>query len=74
MSVWLMVSYLIVIGAVMAYNYLSDLKGDAENWVVRVRICRLWESISAKDNSLLSLDMILIDEKVNYFSLACLKA
>lgn len=49
----------------MAFSYLSDLKGDSETWMIRVRICRMWESISTKDNSLLSLDMILTDKKEN---------
>ncbi|KAK1368107.1 DUF223 domain-containing protein [Heracleum sosnowskyi] len=49
----------------MAYNYLSDLKGDAENWMIKVPICRMWDSISIKDNTLLSMDMILSDKKGN---------
>ncbi|WOH11106.1 hypothetical protein DCAR_0830585 [Daucus carota subsp. sativus] len=47
----------------MAFVYLSDLKGDEEDWVIRVRVCRMWESISTKDGSLISVDMILADEK-----------
>ncbi|KAL1834974.1 hypothetical protein ACET3Z_004625 [Daucus carota] len=47
----------------MTFVYLSDLKGDEEDWVIRVRVCRMWESISTKDGSLLSMDMILADEK-----------
>ena len=48
----------------MAFVYLPDLRGDEEDWVIRVRVCRMWESISTKDGSLLSMDMILADEKV----------
>ncbi|KAK1352681.1 DUF223 domain-containing protein [Heracleum sosnowskyi] len=57
----------------MAYNYLSDLKGDAENWVIKVRICRLWDSVSTKDNTLLSMDMVLSDEKGNLMHAAVRK-
>ena len=53
-----------LIRADMAFVYLSDLKGDEEDWVIRVRVCRMWESISTKDGSLISVDMILADEKV----------
>ncbi|KAL8119072.1 hypothetical protein AgCh_016536 [Apium graveolens] len=31
----------------------------------KVRICRLWDAVNTKDNSLLSVDIILVDEKEN---------
>ncbi|KAF1001547.1 hypothetical protein AG4045_006996, partial [Apium graveolens] len=46
----------------MTYIHLSELRGDDEDWVIRVRIWRMWESVSTKDGSLISVDMILIDE------------
>ncbi|XP_074336549.1 uncharacterized protein LOC141673703 [Apium graveolens] len=49
----------------MEFTYLSDIEGDAEDWLIRVRICRLWDAVNTKDNSLLSVDMILVDEKEN---------
>ncbi|KAL1808993.1 hypothetical protein ACET3Z_025983 [Daucus carota] len=58
----------------MAFVYLSDLKGDEEDWVTRVRVCRMWESISTKDGSLLSVDMILADEKDSGEPYACCSA
>ncbi|KAL1822131.1 hypothetical protein ACET3Z_008909 [Daucus carota] len=57
----------------MAFVYLPDLRGDEEDWVIRVRVCRMWESISTKDGSLLSMDMILADEKENLMHAALRK-
>ncbi|KAL8094658.1 hypothetical protein AgCh_036258 [Apium graveolens] len=51
--------------AVMEFTYLSDIEGDVEDWLIRVRICRLWDAVNTKDNSLLSVDMILVNEKEN---------
>lgn len=33
--------------------------------MISVRICRMWESVSTTDNTLLSMDMVLIDEREN---------
>ncbi|MCD7466433.1 Coatomer subunit gamma-2 [Datura stramonium] len=48
----------------MAYSFLSDLVTDRDDLMIRVRICRMWETInSKKDGELISLNMIFIDEK-----------
>ena len=51
--------------AVMAFSYLSELDDHTEDWMIKVRVCRKWESVNMKDGNLISLDMILIDEKVS---------
>ncbi|WOH01404.1 hypothetical protein DCAR_0520786 [Daucus carota subsp. sativus] len=49
----------------MAFSYLSELDDHTEDWMIKVRVCRKWESVNMKDGNLISLDMILIDEKEN---------
>jgi hypothetical protein len=48
---------------------LSDLLTKHQNWTVKVKVMRLWESINNKTRELMSLDMILMDEKVIFFML-----
>nr|XP_017245331.1 PREDICTED: replication factor A protein 1-like [Daucus carota subsp. sativus] len=43
----------------------SRLDDHTEDWMIKVRVCRKWESVNTKDGNLISLDMILIDEKEN---------
>ncbi|XP_074346803.1 uncharacterized protein LOC141685607 [Apium graveolens] len=57
----------------MEFSYLSNIEGDAEDWLIRVRVCRLWDAVNTKDNSLLSVDMILVDEKENLMHAAIRK-
>ncbi|XP_015076144.1 uncharacterized protein LOC107020338 [Solanum pennellii] len=48
----------------MAYSLLSDLDATREDWLIRVRVCRQWEFINyMRRPDMISLDMILIDEK-----------
>ncbi|XP_015075426.1 replication factor A protein 1-like [Solanum pennellii] len=48
----------------MAYSLLSDLDATRDDWLIRVRVCRLWEMINHKRSpDMISLDMILIDKK-----------
>uniref|UniRef100_K4CJU5 Replication protein A 70 kDa DNA-binding subunit B/D first OB fold domain-containing protein n=1 Tax=Solanum lycopersicum TaxID=4081 RepID=K4CJU5_SOLLC len=48
----------------MAYSLLSELDTTKDNWLVRVRVCRMWEFRNyRRDNEMISLDMVLIDEK-----------
>ena len=51
--------------AAMTFSYLSELDDHTEDWMVRARVCRRWESINMNDGSLISFDMILVDEKVS---------
>ena len=49
----------------MEYSFIKDLKNDNDSLMIRVRVCRMWESINTKKNGeLISLNMIFIDEKV----------
>jgi hypothetical protein len=48
----------------MRYSLLSDLWTKQQTWSVKVKIMRLWGSINNRTNELMSLDMILMDEKV----------
>jgi hypothetical protein len=49
----------------MMYMILSDLSIKQQASNVKVKVTRLWESINNKTEELMSLDMILMDEKVN---------
>jgi hypothetical protein len=49
----------------MTYIFLSDLSTKQQTWSVKVKVIRLWESINNKIEEPMSLDMILMDEKVN---------
>jgi hypothetical protein len=44
---------------------LSDLSTKQQASNVKVKVMRLWESINNKTEELMSLDMILMDEKVH---------
>jgi hypothetical protein len=48
----------------MRYSLLSDLWTKQQTWSVKVKIMRLWGSINNRTNELMSLDMILMDEKI----------
>lgn len=48
----------------MEYSFLNDLNNTHDNWRIRARICRMWVSTNPQKNGeLISIDMILIDEK-----------
>ncbi|KAL8097463.1 hypothetical protein AgCh_030552 [Apium graveolens] len=55
------------------FSYLSDIEGDAEDWLIRARVCRMWDAVNTKDNSLISIYMILVDEKENLMHAAIRK-
>uniref|UniRef100_A0A3Q7IGZ1 Uncharacterized protein n=1 Tax=Solanum lycopersicum TaxID=4081 RepID=A0A3Q7IGZ1_SOLLC len=43
---------------------ISDLDTSRDNWLIKVRVCRMWEFKNYKrSNEMISLDMILIEEK-----------
>uniref|UniRef100_K4D122 Replication protein A 70 kDa DNA-binding subunit B/D first OB fold domain-containing protein n=1 Tax=Solanum lycopersicum TaxID=4081 RepID=K4D122_SOLLC len=49
---------------VMAYTLISDLDTSRDNWLIRVRVCRMCAFKNYKrSNEMISLGMILIDEK-----------
>ena len=43
-------------------NYYIDKQ--KENWKVKIRISRMRDAINSKNNEIISLDLILIDEQV----------
>ncbi|XP_063939886.1 replication protein A 70 kDa DNA-binding subunit D [Daucus carota subsp. sativus] len=49
----------------MSYTMLDALNGDRDDWMIRVRLCRMWESANPNTGEKYSLDMILMDEKEN---------
>jgi hypothetical protein len=53
----------------MTYTLLNDLSTKQQSWCVKIKVMRLWESINNRTEELMSLDMILMDEKVNLFSI-----
>ncbi|KAL8090434.1 hypothetical protein AgCh_039772 [Apium graveolens] len=57
----------------MEFSYLSDIEGDAEELLIRARVCKMWDAVNTKDNSLLSIDMIPVDEKENLMHAAIRK-
>ena len=49
----------------MTYSFLSELGLRRDDRLIKVRICRMWDSFNPKKNGeLIGLDMIFIDEKV----------
>jgi hypothetical protein len=50
----------------MTYTNLGDLNKNGQTWNIKVKVIRLWESVNNKTEELMSLDMILMDEKVTF--------
>ncbi|KAJ8560478.1 hypothetical protein K7X08_022338 [Anisodus acutangulus] len=49
---------------VVAESCWLQLATNRDDWIIRVRICRMWDAINPKNNGeLISLDMVFIDEK-----------
>jgi hypothetical protein len=52
----------------MAYTSLNQILVEKDTWIVKVRIIRMWDAINiANDYELISLDMIMADENVNWY-------
>jgi hypothetical protein len=51
----------------MTYTNLGDLNKNGQTWNIKVKVIRLWESVNNKTEELMSLDMILMDEKVTFY-------
>ncbi|WOL16361.1 hypothetical protein Cni_G25148 [Canna indica] len=47
----------------MDYNFIDQISCDKEDWTLKVRIVRMWDAINSKNNDLINVDMILVDEK-----------
>ena len=48
----------------MAYTPLNALTTRNETWTIKVKVLRLWDEINLSTNELISIDMILLDKKV----------
>ena len=49
-------------------SYLDKLNSDKHDWVIKVRVSRLWDVFDINNQTdLLSTEMVLIDEKVIFF-------
>ena len=52
----------------MEYSFLHELNNDKDNWMIRVRFCKMWESVNTKKNKeLISVNMIVIDEHLTIY-------
>jgi hypothetical protein len=56
----------------MTYKDLGNLNKNGQTWNIKVKVMILWESIN-KTDELMSLDMILMDEKVTFIYTCPLK-
>ena len=52
----------------MAYKNLIELTTSEETCNIKVKVIRLWDSINPSTDELISIDMILMDEQVFYFT------
>ena len=51
----------------MEYSFLHELNNDKDSLMIRVRLCKMLESVNTKKNKeLISVNIIFIDEKVVY--------
>jgi hypothetical protein len=50
----------------MTYKNLGDLNKNGQAWNIKVKVMRFWEYVNNKTDELMSLDMILMDEKVTF--------
>ena len=58
----------------MCHAMLDAFHGGRDDWLIRVRVWRIWESTNPITGEEYSLNMILMNENVNklYFSDICL--
>ena len=54
------------------YTILDALNSDRDDWLIRVRVCRMWESTNPNTGDEYSIDMIFMDEKFNKLIDICL--
>ena len=48
----------------MTYTDLNALSTKQQSCSIKVKVMRLWESINTKTDELMSMDMVLMDDKV----------
>ncbi|XP_074300167.1 replication protein A 70 kDa DNA-binding subunit B-like [Silene latifolia] len=50
-----------------SYSLINELNSSKNEWKIKIRVSRLWEVLNfRKNNSLICVDMVLIDEERNY--------
>ena len=50
------------------YATLNDINPARNDWKIKVRVSRIWKVVNTHQNDeLISLDMVLIDEKVSFY-------
>ena len=48
------------------YHYVSDLHHNlTDKWTVNVMVARVWTTYNPKTNRILSMDLIIVDERVS---------
>jgi hypothetical protein len=53
----------------MTFTPLNEISTEKDSWNVKVRIIRMWDAVNvANGNELISLDMIMADENVSWYS------
>lgn len=62
-TLWLFILFY-VHSSKMAYQMLRDVNSEKESWILKVQITRLWNARNINNNTLISLDMLLLDEQV----------
>jgi hypothetical protein len=50
----------------MGYNLIKQLSNEKDNWKLRVKLSRMWNAVNRKKSELISVDLVLIDEKVRF--------
>ena len=49
------------------YNLLDEINTEKDDWNIKVRVTRMWEVLNLKtNNELMSVDLVLLDEKVSF--------
>ena len=55
------------------YRYISELRANVtDNWTVNVMVSRIWTTYNPKNNQVISLDIIIVDERVSKVTFLCL--
>lgn len=53
----------------LKHNLLSELIDDKDDYVIKVRVIRIWDSTNIKTKQILSTNILLLDEEVYFNSI-----